>query len=259
MSFLFEGLLEYTLHISVRIVNIARFPGIGIAMWGNTASTMQDFRIQIDGNSKYRTSTTDPTPQTYMQWYQSPVLSDGQHTLNISDIHGIALDFILITPGPTTLLGGKTLILDDSHVAITYRGTGWKNVAGVRYREFEGRKSTVKPFQNGTHQTSTEGDSFSFPYSGETSRFSSLCSQSTKRSIIQDRLSRYTGSYSRRKAQSPSPIPSIMLPASKEHTPTLAASPMDQSSSTISFSTLGHFCLEITSLMSLSIASLARY
>jgi hypothetical protein len=164
MSFTFEGLsLCPSLPLQL-VLNQVLMSGTAIAIWGNNA-LVQGFRVQIDNNSAYNTSSADPTPQTYSQWYQSPVLKDGQHNMNLSRLHGEAVDFMIITPGPQTRLDGQILIVDDSYSGINYYGSGWKEVHDTRYRNLA--NILVNPFQNRTHQTSNEGDGFSFSYSGQ--------------------------------------------------------------------------------------------
>jgi len=41
----------------------------------------------------------DPTPQTYVQWYQSPTWSEGNHTIRVDRIFETSLDYATITVG----------------------------------------------------------------------------------------------------------------------------------------------------------------
>lgn len=142
--------------------------GVGFSVWGNTpgSADSQEFQVSIDDSGPYTSSTSDPTPQTWMQWYQSPTLNSGRHGVNISSLYGEAVDLIAITPGPDTPLSGRTLIVDDGHPSIKYEGKGWKEEGG-RYRQ--GGGVGFVPFQNSTHNTETVGDSFTFTFSGESS------------------------------------------------------------------------------------------
>lgn len=151
------------------ILKLTRSTGVAVALYGNTPknliSASQDFQVIIDGAPAYKSSTTDTKPQTYMQWYQSPLLTQGSHTVTLKEMYS-ALDLILITPGPDTPLASQTLMVDDVYDGITYTGGGWKEVRDKKYAE--GSASiTAQPFQNGTHQTSNVGDSLSFSYTGE--------------------------------------------------------------------------------------------
>lgn len=99
-----------------------------------------------------------------MQWYQSPVLKAGQHTLNVSSMRGTALDLILITPGPDTSLDGQTLMVDDSYSGIKYVGDGWTEVTDHKF--VRDGPSLGWPVLNGTHQSNKVGDSMTFSYTG---------------------------------------------------------------------------------------------
>ena len=101
------------------------FQGTSIAMIGNTPPNWdsQQFRVTIDDNKPYNTSTSDTSPQHYMQWYQSPLLSDGDHEIVLDDLSGIALDFMVITPGPDTPFTGQVLMVDDFYEGIEYSGS----------------------------------------------------------------------------------------------------------------------------------------
>ncbi|KAJ7587359.1 hypothetical protein C8J56DRAFT_78414 [Mycena floridula] len=140
------------------------FEGIAVALWGNTGPTSQDFQVSIDNGSLYNTSTTDTSPQNWMQWYQSPVLEEGIHTIAVSGLHGTAIDLLLISPGPNTSLRGKTLLVDDSYSGIVYGGSSWREIRGSKFREDP--PLPALPVQNGTHQTSTVGNSLTFSYTG---------------------------------------------------------------------------------------------
>lgn len=162
MKFDFEG-KQHTLFTNT-FSNDPFYSGIAFAMYGNTAGISQDFQVEIDGNPPYTSSTTDSSPQNWMQWYQSPQLSEGTHSVNISGNRAIAFDVMIITPGPKTSLTGQTLLVDDSYEHISYEGAGWKQFSGTKYMS----TTTVKalPIGNGTHQTSNIGDSLQFTYSG---------------------------------------------------------------------------------------------
>ncbi|KAJ7587012.1 hypothetical protein C8J56DRAFT_943392 [Mycena floridula] len=140
------------------------FTGIQIAMFGNTDSGSQNFQVAIDKNLAYTTSTGDKDPQTWLQWYQSPLLLEGVHTITVSQMRGLAIDLLLVTPGPETLLNGQPLLVDDAYAGITYNGPGWKEVTSQKFVE----SGTVHglPILNGTHQTSHVGDSLVFSYTG---------------------------------------------------------------------------------------------
>jgi hypothetical protein len=139
--------------------------GVAVAIWGTTAKAPQEFSVSIDGNPSYETSTSDKDPQSYLQWYQSPQLPPGQHSINVTNILATGIDYFVVTPGPDTSLEGKSLLVDDMYPGIKYNGAGWKARRGQRFRRRE--KILAQPFQNGTHQTTNIGDSLFFAFQGD--------------------------------------------------------------------------------------------
>ncbi|KAG6810395.1 hypothetical protein H0H92_012057 [Tricholoma furcatifolium] len=141
------------------------FQGTSLAMIGNTPASecTQWMEVSIDGGATNQVSYGDPDPQNTMQWYKSPTLSDGSHTISFSRIAGTALDFMVVSAGLTTPLSGLTLIVDDGDSGVDYSGT-WSNPS-ERYVE---STSSVEfyPYGNAVHQTSTVGSSMSFQFSG---------------------------------------------------------------------------------------------
>ena len=132
-------------------------------------TTSQTFQVSIDGTKPYTTSTTDSDPPHYMQWYQSPLLSAGMHTIVLSALSGLAVDYVVITPAPDTLLTGETLMVDDSYEGISYSGN-WQTTSNTTFAG--GTIFYSHAFQNTSHQTSTVGDSFLFSYTGQPSAMS---------------------------------------------------------------------------------------
>lgn len=148
--------------------------GTAFALYGNTAPTLsnQKFSVSIDGSAAYSSSSEDTSPQNWIQWYQSPALREGAHVVQITDLRGHAVDLLLVTPSPNTPLAGQTLLVDDSYVGIRYNGSGWTESVSRTYQAM----STFKawPLHNGTHQTSSAGDSMSFSYTGRSRPCSNL-------------------------------------------------------------------------------------
>jgi hypothetical protein len=125
--------------------------------------------VTIDDDKPYSSSTGDTHPQNYMQWYQSPTLPSEHHSVTISQTQGEAVDYVVITPGDDTPLSGETLMVDDTYSGIHYSGSGWSSVSS----DFSFVQGATPPpihaqaLQNGTHQTSNIGDSFTFSYTGK--------------------------------------------------------------------------------------------
>ncbi|KAF9051809.1 hypothetical protein BJ165DRAFT_1365519 [Panaeolus papilionaceus] len=140
------------------------FEGRSIAFIGNTPPNglSQEATVSIDGGSTTTFDYDDPTPQTYMQWYQSPTLSDGRHRISIGHLAGTAIDMALITIGPNTSLSGKTLLVDDDDSQITYSGNWARNT-----KKFDaGTLPDGYPIRGSTHRSSNVGDSLTFRFTG---------------------------------------------------------------------------------------------
>jgi hypothetical protein len=119
--------------------------------------------VSIDGGTPYNTSYMDPNPQSYLQWYQSPTLPEGNHTIKVDGVDGAALDYATITAGQNTLLWGKKVIVDNDDHSIHYSGSWTRNTD-----EFvPGGNPKGLPFRNSTHRSTTPGDSIAFRFSGQ--------------------------------------------------------------------------------------------
>jgi hypothetical protein len=93
-------------------------------------------------------------------------MSSGHHSVTITQMQGESVDYLIITPGNDTPLDGETLVVDDTYSGIHYSGSGWISVTSdfgfLQYTTVH-----AQAFQNGTHQTSSVGDSFTFSYTGQ--------------------------------------------------------------------------------------------
>ncbi|KAJ7580180.1 hypothetical protein C8J56DRAFT_1058487 [Mycena floridula] len=130
-----------------------QFDGISISFIGGL--TGKNISVSID--------RLDPSPEVvldtaYSTWYQSELLLEGSHSINITLATNIesSLDFMSVEPGLTTNLTGKTLIMDDTYPAIQYGGD-WE---AVMY------SLGVVAFQSNSHHTSTAGSNLTFTYVG---------------------------------------------------------------------------------------------
>ncbi|KAJ3885575.1 hypothetical protein GG344DRAFT_11113, partial [Lentinula edodes] len=82
--------------------------------------------------------------------YESPVLDDGLHTVNLSKF-AVDVDYAIITVGQTTPLGStSTIIVDDSNTEIKHQGS-WAH---------------GPPLGNSTHRINSLGNAFRFQFSG---------------------------------------------------------------------------------------------
>jgi hypothetical protein len=119
--------------------------------------------VTIDGGTPYNTSYMDPIPQTYIQWYQSPTLAEGHHTIKVDGVDGTALDYATIAVGQNTPLSGKKIIVDNDDSTVHYSGSWTRNTEEF----FSGGDSKGHPFRNSTHRSTTPGDTITFLFSGQ--------------------------------------------------------------------------------------------
>ncbi|KAJ3862091.1 hypothetical protein EV359DRAFT_65928 [Lentinula novae-zelandiae] len=142
------------------------FQGTSISFTGDTSLSTTSptwFLAGIDLNSPYNVSFPGAGTQIYTQWYQTPMLPDGLHFVNLSSIF-VNVDYAIITAGATTQLNGSTIVVDDRSSEITYTGTGWATsdteiILGSGW-------VNGPPLGNTTHRTSNVGDGFSFSFAG---------------------------------------------------------------------------------------------
>ncbi|KAF8878210.1 hypothetical protein BD779DRAFT_1474887 [Infundibulicybe gibba] len=146
------GSLNYTFH------------GTSIAFMGDTplSKNTQTVTVTIDENLPYNASYDDPNPQNYRQWYQSPHLDDGVHTIQLDNIAGTSVDFMVVSSGPSTPLAGQKIIVDDDDPSIIYSGDWTRN----RSPYYSAEPPNGLPFRNGTHQSMTPGDTAIVRFTG---------------------------------------------------------------------------------------------
>ncbi len=119
---------------------------------------------------------SDPNPPTYQQWYQSPLLEEGYHSIILSNIAGDAsVDFAVVTMGEDTPLNGTLIIADNDDLGFNYTGK-WSRSQHLFIPGYQ--KPDGYPYHNSTHQTSEVGSSFTYQFTG---MFSTHASVSLKR------------------------------------------------------------------------------
>ncbi|KAG5649975.1 hypothetical protein H0H81_001243 [Sphagnurus paluster] len=141
------------------------FQGTQIALFGSSppARASQNIQVSIDGGTPYATTYGDSYPPSVLQWYLSPLLPDGNHTLVISQIAGASLDYVVTTPGPSTPLDGQEVILDDGDASITYAGP-WVSKGGT-FQTGE-QPFVVMPYGGAVHQAQGKGATAVFQFTG---------------------------------------------------------------------------------------------
>jgi len=150
-------------------------PGTSVAFIGTTppSSQPQTFYVSIDNGTRVNTSFSDPNPHSYRQWYQTPTLSDGLHTITLSSLVNSSIDFALVTVGAQTPIKDERIVVDDNASGLNF-SAGWRK---DRDKFNIGGSTPISGFtlSNSTHDTETVGSSFSYKFSGKNafSRFQS--------------------------------------------------------------------------------------
>ncbi|KJA27556.1 hypothetical protein HYPSUDRAFT_74980 [Hypholoma sublateritium FD-334 SS-4] len=146
------------------------FNGTSVAVFGETATSddgplSENFTVTIDGGEPYMSTYDDPSPPSYRQWFQSPILSEGSHTIAFTNVLGSpSIDFAVINT--TNAIHQQSVIVDDSNALISYTGAGW-TTANTSFLLFQPPlTSKVVPYGNSSHLTAEVGDSFSFNFTG---------------------------------------------------------------------------------------------
>ena len=140
--------------------------GTSVAFFGNTPppTNSQWVLVSIDGGQAYNTSSMDPSPPTTRQWYQSPTLPDAQHTISITHIPSISVDYAVVTAGQNTPLSSDTtLIVDDGDPSIRYTGDWTRNTNIFTSSD---NPMVGLPHGNATHQSTSTGASATFGFTG---------------------------------------------------------------------------------------------
>jgi hypothetical protein len=139
--------------------------GTSAAFVGNTppSSSPQTATVQIDNGTSFVVSYQDPNPQNYMQWFTTSTLPDGEHTIRMSNLSYISVDYAIVKVGNHTPLADKTVIVDDDSPLIQYSGK-WSRSTN---KFIPGNLPTGYPYGNITHHSSNPGDTLSFQFSGK--------------------------------------------------------------------------------------------
>ncbi|KAG6855857.1 hypothetical protein H0H87_009974 [Tephrocybe sp. NHM501043] len=100
---------------------------------------------------------------SYCQWWQSPPLGDGTHSIRLDGLTQTSLDFVTVSVSDTKLTAGQQIIIDDTDPLLKYNGKWYLNTDPFTV---PGKKHTVVPFHNTTHQSNTIGDSVDLHFLG---------------------------------------------------------------------------------------------
>ncbi|KAK7453501.1 hypothetical protein VKT23_011778 [Stygiomarasmius scandens] len=167
------------------------FNGSSISLFGFTPISPpfnSTFQVASQFSGPF-TRLSYPDQALGCQWYTSPPqVASNANQLIFSDLYGMAFDYALVTVGSGTDLRGKTILVDDTNPEIKWSGS-WDDTINHNLKvgttlpvdppgsEEEKRSihitsrsigftSTIIPHGNGTHDSATKGDSFTFRFAG---------------------------------------------------------------------------------------------
>ncbi|KAJ3856621.1 hypothetical protein EV368DRAFT_13160, partial [Lentinula lateritia] len=134
---------------------------VGVTPPSNESTT---FLVVIDSDANY--TATYPTSVVGGMWYTSPRVADQAtyHGINLYGMDQIIADYVLVTAGSQTNLTDQTIFVDDSNPEIAWSGQWW---SADNYQVVTGAYD-LTPAGNGTHTSSSAGDTFTFSFAGTT-------------------------------------------------------------------------------------------
>ncbi|KAF8908386.1 hypothetical protein CPB85DRAFT_790870 [Mucidula mucida] len=141
----------------------SRIPSPSIAFTGTSPPagiTSGNFSVTIDDTTSDAQFDVS-LPVQYGQWYQSPELDDGEHTITVSDLEQVGVDYALVTT--TSPQDRSDVVVDDSDSSITYSGT-WSESAVLHSNTSQVLPSSS--FGSGVQDGRSGNSLFSFPFNG---------------------------------------------------------------------------------------------
>jgi len=135
------------------------FFGTRIQVAATTSNPNLTYSVTIDDGPR-----TDHTGDGF---YESPVLSDGRHTITYFAPHGASslstvLDYLAVTSGRTTPVNGRTMIVDDMDNAVIYGGS-WSTESPIDL-DFD---FTTSLYKSTTHWSRSIGDTIEYHFIGD--------------------------------------------------------------------------------------------
>ncbi|PPR01251.1 hypothetical protein CVT24_006015 [Panaeolus cyanescens] len=146
------------------------FHGTGLALIGFGGApdlAQRHAQITLDpGTPQVTQLPLPPLPKIYdhyQQFYTSPNLTEGIHTIHFNACEWHAFDFAIARIGPNAPILGKTLLVDDSDEQVEYLGVGWYRNDSTIEGVYPG---LADPILKTSHQTSSSGDMITFRFYG---------------------------------------------------------------------------------------------
>lgn len=115
----------------------------------------------IDDLPQPSVSLPSSNPPSYGEWYRTPALQPGEHTVIINNLPKVTLDYIIVDVDPTTAFQNTPVLVSDSDPLIKYSGN-WE-------QDFS-RFQSLQPFtfigDYSTRSSCNPGDAFELSFSG---------------------------------------------------------------------------------------------
>ncbi|KAF8648992.1 hypothetical protein AX16_006106 [Volvariella volvacea WC 439] len=144
--------------------------GTSVAFVGSTPIRQSPLSatVTIDDNIPYNITYSGYPLQLprYRQWYQSPVLPDGEHRITVSSFVYGSLDYAVVTAGESTRLqdDDALVIVDENDINhFKFVGNWTRDRTTFDSDPFTGRGL---PFRNATRRSHTVGDQMFFRFVG---------------------------------------------------------------------------------------------
>ncbi|TFK61072.1 hypothetical protein BDN72DRAFT_849982 [Pluteus cervinus] len=133
------------------------FNGTSVAFVGEApTSTHLEPCVYIDGGNPIY---LEASVSTYQEWFQSPVLDYGEHTVLVTNFQQGSVDYAAVTiPDQESTPPNSTVIFDDTVPSVVYTGT-WTTQPPSEY-------DSVFPYSNTSHFTTVLDSSFTINFSG---------------------------------------------------------------------------------------------
>ncbi len=101
-----------------------------------------------------------------MQWFLSPTLEEGNHTITLTGMDGTDVDYALVGVGNQTTVIGKDVLVDSPSDSIIWVGD-WQTNTSTLLTDITVPYIVHRPLGNSTKDSRTVGDSFSFQFTGQ--------------------------------------------------------------------------------------------
>ncbi|KAG6918413.1 hypothetical protein DXG01_014818 [Tephrocybe rancida] len=159
----------------------------GVAFFGQPTDDFQ-LNYTLDG-TRSRPAETNFTHgvsgKTGVRLWGVKNITAGYHTISILPTAGQpVLDYIVVTPDPSTYLNEKILVLDDTDSAIKYSGK-WTSDSGTVY-------PNGVAFNNTRHTSTSAGDTFTLTFTG---KFVSICASISVYGLLEQKPGKHSSSY----------------------------------------------------------------